>query len=262
MRSKSNYLELTLKEPYIVKFLKLLLLTLLILTFIGGVYFYMNFGDISKRAVEKVASNALNVSVKISKLDLSLSEKSVTVSGIRIANPPGYKSKNIVEVGAVAIILAEVPENYDLIKFKLFDVKDALVNLEVKQKTTNLTDLKNGMSRSSSKRSGSDTKVILNKFHINQSKLNPTITLIADDLGSIKIPPVTLRGIGTKENGVLAEEAIKQIITQYFDIAQNTAQSSGYLEGLAGVDIKKEVDKIKTQAKNKIKDNIGNFLQR
>lgn len=245
-----------------MKFIKIISLIVLLVLIAGGAFLYMNFGDISKRAVEKVASNALNVSVRISKLDLSLSEKSVTVSGIRIANPRGYKSTHAVEVGAVSISLVEVPENFNIIKFKLVDVKDVLVNLEVKQKTTNLTDLKNGMSKSGSESSSSNTKVTLNKFHINQSRLNPSITLIGGDLGSVKIPPVTLRGIGKKENGVLAEEAIKQIITQYLHIAQNTAQSSGYLKGLAGVDVQKEVDNIKTKAENKIKGELGGFLKR
>lgn len=225
----------------------------------GGIFLYLNFGDLSKKAVEKVASEALNVPVKISKLDLSLKEKSVTVSGIRIANPKGYSKPYAVQVGAVSVALAEVPENFELIKFKSINVRDTIVNLEVTEQTTNLSQLKDGMAKKPASAKPSNTKVIVDKFNINQSTLNPAVTLIGGDLGTVKVPPVTLSGIGKKENGVLAEEAIQQILNQYLNIAVKEANTAGYLRGLIDVD----VDKIKNQVKDKIEGklkNLGGFL--
>lgn len=219
----------------------------------GGIFLYLNFGDLSKRAVEKVATNALNVPVSISKLDLSLKEKSVTVSGIRIANPKGYAKPYAVQVGRVSIALAEVPENFDLIKFKSINVSDTIVNLEVNEKTTNLSQLKRGMPKKPVTAKSSTTKVIVSKFHINQSTLNPAVTLIGGDLGTVKVPPVTLSGIGQRENGVLAEEAIQQILNQYLNIAVKEANQAGYLKGLV------DVDKIKNRVKDKIEGKLKNL---
>jgi hypothetical protein len=245
-----------------MKALKPIALLFVLVLIAGGVYLYMNYANLLKNQVEKIASNALNVRVSISSLDLSISEKMVTVSGIKIANPAGYEKSNAVTIGSVSVALAEIPETLDLIKFKLVDVSDTNVNLEVTGTNNNLSDLKNGMSKSSgssSSPSSSDAnqpKVTLQKFHINQSTLNPTVTLIGGDLSPVNIPPVTLTGIGTKENGILAKDAIKQILTQYLNIASKQANSAGFLEGLSGVNI----EDVKQQAKDKIEGEIGDKI--
>jgi hypothetical protein len=251
-----------------MKLLKPAALLVILVLIIGGVYLYLNYANLLKNQVEKIASNALNVRVSISSLDLSLADKKVTVSGITIANPAGYKKSNAVTFGSISIALAEIPENLDLIKFKLVEVSDTVVNLEVSEKGNNLKALKNGMNKSSGSKSSSSSnkqpKVTLEKFHINQSNLNPTVTLINRELSTVKIPPVTLTGIGTKENGVLAKDAIKQILTQYLDIASKKANTAGFLQGMTGINIeetKKQVkEKIETEVKNEIQNKLGGQL--
>lgn len=225
----------------------------------GGAFVYMNFANFAKQSMEKIATNALGVPVKISRLDMSLQDKSITVSGIKISNPPGYKAKNAVEVGSVSVALKNISENVDLVHFASVDVRSTIVNLEVGNGSTNLQDLQKTMAKKpKAQKIIKQPKVMLDRFHIDRSQLNPSVTLIGADLSPVKVPPVTLKGIGKKEKGVLAKEAIIQVVQQYIGVASRQAEKSGYLKGVssAGIDnVKQEIDR----EIDSVKDTIDSF---
>lgn len=209
------------------------------LILVAGVFVYLNFGDLAKRAAEKIGSDALGVSVKISSLDISLKEKKVSVNGLRIGNPPGYKKPHAMTAKSIRIGLNTASK--ELIDFKDIQVEGSVVNLEVTEKGTNLNDLKKLAQAKPQKESvGSEQiRVIIQNMVIGASTLNPSVTLLGGDLGSVTIPSVRLSGIGRKQNGVLARGAITQIIAKYMNIAQKEANQAGYLKGVT-----KEVEKI------------------
>ena len=236
----------------------------------GGAFAYLNFANFAKQSMEKIASHALGVPVKISRLSMSLENKSVTVSGIRISNPPGYKSKNAVEFGSVSVALRNIPENADLVHLAAVEVSNTIVNLEVGKGSTNLQDLQKGMAKKpksqKEKSAIKQPKIILDRFHIDRSQLNPSVTLLGGELSPVNVPPVTLKGIGKKEKGVLAKEAIIQVVQQYIGVASKQAEKSGYLQGVStgAIDnvkqeIDKEIDNV-TDAINDLGDNLGGLF--
>jgi len=81
-----------------------LIATVLAVTVLGGgIYVYMNLGNISKMIAENVASEALGVKVSIGEIDVSVKDKLVTVTDIRVRNPRGYKKPNIMTVRPIFI---------------------------------------------------------------------------------------------------------------------------------------------------------------
>ena len=54
-------------------------------------------------------------------------------------------------------------------------------------------------------------------------------------MGSIKIPSVSLSGIGKRENGILARDAIKQVVTKYTSVAEGKAKTAGMFNAAEGV---------------------------
>ena len=231
--------------------LKLILSAVVLLVLIGGIFVYLNFGDLAKRAAEKIASDALGVTVKIASLDISLTDKKVSVNGLRIGNPPGYKKPYAMTSETIRIGLNTASK--ELIDFKDIQVEGSVVNLEVTEKGTNLGDLKKLAQAKKQKESvGSEQiRVIVQNMVIGASTLNPSVTLLGGDLGSVNIPAVKLSGIGRKQNGVLARDAITQVITKYMSVAEKEAGSAGYLKGLSEEvgEIEKAVDNVKKDFK-------------
>ena len=216
-----------------------------------GVFVFLNFGDLAKSAAEKIASDALGVKVRIASLTISLADKEVNVNGVRISNPPGYKKAHAITTNKIIIGLNTASK--ELIDFNDIKIEGTVVNLEVTEKGTNLTDLKKLAAQKPQKQSvGSEqVHVIVRNMVIGTSTLNPSVTLLGTDVASIKIPPVRVSNIGKLGQGVLAKDAITQIMTKYIKTAERQAGTAGMLGGLedAAKDIGDAVDDLKTDFK-------------
>lgn len=216
-----------------------------------GVFVFLNFNNLAKSAAEKIASDALGVKVRIASLNISLADKEASVNGLRISNPPGYKKAHAITSDKITIGLNTASKQ--LIDFKNIKVEGTTVNLEVTEKGTNLTDLKNLAAKKPQKKSvGSEQiRVIVRNMVIGTSTLNSSVNLLGIDMAPIKIPPVRLSNIGQREKGVLAKDAITQIITKYIKTSQKEANKAGMLKGLNDVsdNIGEAVDDLKTDFK-------------
>ncbi len=197
---------------------------------IVGVFIYLNFGDLAKRAAEKIASDALGVGVNISSLDISLKEKRAVLSGLKINNPPGYKNRHIITADSIEIGLNTASK--ELIDFNDIQVNDVVVNLEVTPGGTNLQDLKKlSQKKEQTESVGSEqVRVIVRNMIINSSTVNPSVTLLGKDVAPIKIPSVRISGIGTRTNGALAKDAVSQILAQYLQAAEIHSRRAGLLD--------------------------------
>lgn len=245
--------------------LKPLFSVLFLVLIAGGVFLYLNFGDIAKNLSEKIASEALGVKVRISSFDISLKDKKVMVHGIRISNPSGYKNAHAMTVQTVTIGLKSISK--ELIDFKQIRVEGVVVNLEVTEKGNNLTDLKNraaAKSRNKStgkakkaKKDKDQVRVIVRKMVIGASTLNPTVLFLGGSLGKVKIPAVSLSGIGVRQNGVVAKDAITQIITKYISVAESKAGSAGLLGEARAIE--KRVNEVGNELKQ-LGKNLGGIF--
>lgn len=202
---------------------------------IAAAVLYMNMGSIAKAAVEKVAADTLGVKVTIAALDINPVEKKVTVRGLKIGNPPGFRNDHALTVDHVGIAAESL--NRDLLVFRQIEVLGANVNLEVTAKDTNLTALQKNVNRNASAQKAAQgekvVKVIIRELLLNNTTLNPSATLIAGDPQSVNISSIRITGIGEKQNGVIASEAIVQVLERISQVSFQIAGQSGFLGGLS-----------------------------
>ncbi len=213
----------------------LVLFSAFVILLVCGVgYVYVNMGSLAKQLTESVASTALGVPVTIGKMDISLDENKVVVSNILISNPDGYKKENAVSIDTVTVAAESFSKT--LLSFARVEVDGTNVNLEVNQNGTNLGDLQANIAKiqgqSQDKKMATDMKVIVKKFSLTKAQLNPSITLLDKDLAFITVPDVILNDIGKKENGILAQEAVAQIMGATLSQFNRAANGAGFLEGL------------------------------
>lgn len=243
------------------------------LIFGGGVYLYMNLGDIAKQYTEKAASQALKVSVSIGKMDISIENRKVVVSNIKVDNPPGYSKPHAVTISSVSVELGNLSQ--ELINIKDISVGGTDVYLEVKGNGTNLNVLKENAQSAEAQGRASETtadaiKVILDRLAMTKATIHPSITLLeGQDLQPVNMPNIVLIGIGKKENGVLAKEAVAQVMSQVLKEAQEVAAGSGFLQGLS-TDALKDIgvqqiqgvtDQLKGRLPGELGDNVGGEIE-
>ncbi|HPD83802.1 MAG: hypothetical protein R3D88_02060 [Alphaproteobacteria bacterium] len=220
----------------------------ILLVLVLGVVIALNFTSLAKGAAEKIASDALGVKVTISDLNVSLKEKNVVLSGLKIANPSGYKKSHIITADKMDIALNTASK--ELIDFKFVSVDGAVVNLEVNGTGVNLQDLKNLMQQKKQKESigAKQVQVIVRKMVINTSTLKPSVSFMDKNLPSIEIKPISISGLGTGSNGRPAQQAVEQVMSILIAEAQKSATQAGYLS-TDGV-----VDQLKGAVGNAAKD--------
>lgn len=230
------------------------------LMFGGGLFLYMNFGDLAKRLAENVATQTLGVEVDIGSVRVSLQEKKVEVTNIRIANPPGYKNAKAMTVGLMSIQAETFSQ--ELLNFSNATMKDMHINLEVTPKGTNLTDIRYnikfpGRGSQAEQDKKTFTKVILREFAAEGGTVSPSISMLETQPKTFNIPAIHLSGIGAAENGVLAGQAISQIFQAVTTESIQAAHGQGLLDGMNG-DALKEIGVGKIdQIKETIKDEAG-----
>lgn len=212
---------------------------------IGGVIVYLNYANFAKMAIEKMATRTLGVNVTLGDLAVDLKNMKVDVTDLRIANPQGYSKPYAATVEAIEIDLSQFEQT--LVTFDTISVSGTAINLEVKENGTNLSAIRNNMNR---KASASDVqqapaaendggaaqkepvRVIIEQLLIDNAVLNPSSTLTGGDMASVILPDIVLRGIGRKENGVLASEAMAQILDYVTKVAVDAAARAGFLQGM------------------------------
>lgn len=202
---------------------------------IAAIVLYMNMGSIAKAAVEKVATDTLGVKVTISALDINPVEKKVTVRGLKVVNPPGFRKEHALTVDHIGIAAESLSR--ELLVFRQIDVLGTSVNLEVTAKDTNLTALQKNVNRNASSQKAAQgdkvVKVIIRELIMNNTMLNPSATLVSGDPQPVNISSIRITGIGEKQNGVIASEAIMQVLERVSQVSFHVATQSGFLEGLS-----------------------------
>ena len=203
------------------------------LLFGGGLYLFMNFGSIAKQVTESYASKTLGVNVSIGRMAVSFKDRTVDVTNVRVDNPPGYKTPHALTVGAIHIQAGALGS--DLLELKDVSVKNADVYLEIKTDGTNLTDIRKNLNENvgSNPSEGEQAiKVILDKL-VMEGTIHPSISFLDREIKVFSLPPITVTGIGSGNNGVYAGAAISKIWKVVTEESVKAAQDEGLFEGIS-----------------------------
>lgn len=212
---------------------QIIILSVLVLLIAGGVYIARNMGGYITQMAETIASNALGVKVDIGSIDVSLSDKKVTVNSVKIGNPPGYRQPYAMTSDTIAIGLNTASK--ELIDFKDIQVKGSVVYMEINEQGMNLLTLKKLANSTKQKESaGSEqVRVIIKHMVIDASVIKPSITFLSREIDPIRMPAISFNNIGSSKGGTSAGDAIVQVLTKYLSSVQQQARSSGALNGVS-----------------------------
>ena len=231
----------------------------------GGVYILMHLNTLAKPVIERMATQSLGVPVSIGGLEISLQDKMAVADDIRIGNPDGFLKPYAMTVGQAQVALETFGErNVDL---KGIQATDTHVYVEVKGNTTNLHTLQKGIKGGDSGTSSEDPfKVIVRRFAAQTSVIHPSVTLLeSQDLDPIELSPIVLTDIGTRENGILARDAIAQIMRPLIRQYSREAAQAGFYEGLSSEALKElgvsQVDQIRSRVGEEV-EKFGGEIQK
>ena len=216
-----------------IKFILKTIFVLLVLLIVAlvGVYYYA--GDIIKKAVETYVPDITKTTAKLENVDISLLKGEVSLSGLEIGNPKGFKSPDIFSVKKIAVSFDPKSVLTDKIVINRILVDGTHVSAEATYKngniSSNISTLKNNvdafMKKSSSPKSepkaetkketpaqsASNKAVVIKDLQINNSAL--TLGFLNQTV-NIPLPDIRQQNIGQKDK----KTTIKDVAVMIFDM--------------------------------------------
>ena len=83
-------------------------LAVVVVAIAGALYYaYSNLDGIAKDLMESAGSEALGVPVRVAGVHIELSQGKATVTGLTVANPPGYSDNSALSFGQITVQISD-----------------------------------------------------------------------------------------------------------------------------------------------------------
>ncbi|PIR32001.1 MAG: hypothetical protein COV36_05815 [Alphaproteobacteria bacterium CG11_big_fil_rev_8_21_14_0_20_44_7] len=200
-----------------IKLLKLSLITIIALFIIAFIY----LNTIFKNVAEDYGKQITKTEVGITYASLSPFSGNISVGGLDVGNPQGFKQKNAIEFSSISADVDTSSIFSDTIIIDELRIKKPVINYEIGVNGDNIRTLLNNIksgkisSGSSSAGSGKKKDVVIKNLYLEQGKVKLSADLFGMKAGEeIDFPDMHLTDIGTKNGGTSPAKASELIIAE------------------------------------------------
>lgn len=177
----------------------------------SGYYLIQNLDGIVKNMIEEVGTEVTNTRVQVREVKVSLSDGKATLSGLTVANPPGFSSEPLFTLDQISVTIDIASLTGPVYLIDDISVAGVHVLAEQKGPTTNIQKLMDGMPESDDPDKAGDTSNRDADIQLAIKQIgfsNATMELRSDQIEtqSVELKNLQLRDIGTLENGLTPEE--------------------------------------------------------
>lgn len=229
-----------------------------------------NLDGIVKKVIEDVGTDVTQTSVDVSGVGIKLLDGKAGISGLSVANPPGFSGSNIFTLENVSVEIDIKSINSNPIIINEILVRQPQVFYEMnKDQTSNLDVLKKNVasysasSSSSSSPSGADKeaetgekgeelKLIIKKLNFDGGHLSAVSALAPDKKIEADLPAFQMNNLGQSTGGATSDQIAKQIIDRLVKQAVDVAAK-------AGVD--QLTDELQKKGKEALDEKVGDTLK-
>lgn len=167
--------------------------------------------------VEREVSRITGTEAAVESVKVDLFTGKGSLQDFTIANPEGFSSEHVLEVGSVEVVVdpwTVITNREEPVAVSQISVERAEFTFEMRHKASNVKLLKQFVKANKRDEGGSKRKVIIERFELK----NSTVDLVLGGKRrtvrrSVKVPDIVLHDIGKASNGVLAGEAARQIFS-------------------------------------------------
>ena len=209
-----------------------------------GYIFTPSLESVVKKIVHKYGSEVVGTDVSISSFKLKLTTGEGSLGGLKVKNPNGYQSDNLLYLKNIAVKVNVSSITKDTIIIDSINVGGPQINYEMVSLTqNNVSDVLNNInkntasaSKEAQKDEGGSKKVIIKKFVVENGKVN-----VLAGVGKAKkeipvvLPKIILTNIGAnKKGGESVPEVISEVMVKILTSVAGTAKTVG-VKALSGL---------------------------
>lgn len=188
------------------------LLVVLVLA-VGVAFFYID--SIVKSGIEIVGSEVLGTKVTVSSVSISPLNGKGTISGLTIANPEGFTSENIMQLGEITVALNIGSLTSDVIEIAEVTVIEPLITYETKITTDNMRALLANLPSTSESDVAEDANgaagkgIVIKEFNLISAQVNLVASIIEQ---SFTLADINLTDIGTENQAATVSQALEVVL--------------------------------------------------
>jgi hypothetical protein len=243
----------------------ILLVILLVVLAVGGVIAGVVYIDsIAKAAVEKGGTYALGVTTTLNKADVGILGGTFQLLGLKVANPPGYKSDSFIKLGDGSVAVAFSTLRKDIVDLPSLKLTDIDVNLEKNGDTSNykviLDNLKKLESGETKSKEGGK-RYVIDKVEIRNIKVHANLVSPSSPISdltkvNVTLDEVVLQNVGTAGKGVPLPD-LAGIIVQALMSAIAEKGGGGLIPNILLDDLKSQLANLKGLADLGVNLSVG-----
>jgi hypothetical protein len=200
------------------------------------VYVLTNINSIVKAAIEKYGSQAVKTHVRVSSVEIRLSQGEGAVLGLTVANPSGFVSPSIITLDTISIRIVKDSVTSTPIVIDNILISGPEVFYEMKADgTANVDILKKNLAESGSSkeeqlqqsRKGKELRLRVGKLVFEKGKVHVRVAKLMDKPYIVELPRMELIDIG-KHGGATPAEIAHTMATA---LVQETAKAVAMTQG-------------------------------
>jgi uncharacterized protein involved in outer membrane biogenesis len=218
----------------ILKILVGILAIVIVLLLIVAIF----LGPIIKTGVEKVGSKVANVDMQLEKASVNLFAGKVSLKGLVIGNPEGFKTASAMELGEFIVNLDMASLLTDTIVIKKIHIDGPQITYERGLKASNLSTIQKGLAAEAKEEVEEEAapeekkapakKVVIEEFIFEDGKINVSLTVAGGKKMTIPLPAIRLEDIGKESDGASVPEVISEVMGAITDgVGKAVAASTG-----------------------------------
>ncbi|MGD9611374.1 MAG: hypothetical protein AB7V22_00555 [Kiritimatiellia bacterium] len=224
------------------KSLKIAVGILVVLVLVLGA-FLLALGPIAKKTVNAAGPAALGVPVTLQAVDVSLLRGKITLQGLHVGNPEGYRTDSLLDLDSISVKLDRSTLFSDLIVVRSIAISGLVVTYEKGLLNSNLGALIDQLAAGAERKTPAEQaeaeksarKVVIEELVIADSRMNLSVTGAAALTGGgflpIPLPKITLADLGQEKGGVTLVEAILYVLKTIAGTAGNAIAGTSNLLG-------------------------------
>lgn len=253
-------------------------ITFFALFFIAAYFCMPSMETIVKKVVHKYGSEITGSSVNLKNFDIKLSTGEANVKKITVANPKGYKSKNLFSLEGISVKLNISSLTEDTIIIENILIDKPVVTYEMLSLTqNNVSDILQNIQQNTAKNQKDDTTAQEKDANTKESDKKVIIKNLIVQNGQVELmaglneakqpiilplPTIKLQNIGQEKKGASIEDALSTTIEKVLKTTMQTVTTSGLkdLTSQAADQLKAAGDSVTAVGKNQL-ENLKNLLK-
>ncbi|RAU21496.1 hypothetical protein CU669_12395 [Paramagnetospirillum kuznetsovii] len=234
---------------------KLLIIGGVVLSVIVGaaVFLFSSLDTIVKKIIEDVGTQVAGVKVSVGGVKISLTDGKASITGLSVANPPGFSSDPAFRLGEISVTLDTGSLSKNPIVVKDVLVASPAVSYEMASGGSNLDQIQKNVQAFTAKQGGAkaepakasdkseEKKVVIDRLAMTGGQVKLAAGGIPGANTTAKLPDIVLTGIGKESGGASASQVAQKVMDSLVNGALKAATSFGNLLGGAADKVKSMV---------------------